>query len=59
MEQLTAAEAAERAGVPVEHRNYRGATHEFFGMAAVVQAARDAQAFVAQSQRQALGQGER
>ncbi|AIP36276.1 alpha/beta hydrolase fold family protein [Paraburkholderia xenovorans LB400] len=43
------------AGVPVEHRNYRGATHEFFGMAAVVQAARDAQAFVSLAQRQAFG----
>ena len=53
------AEKLRGAGVPVEHRNYRGATHEFFGMAAVVQAARDAQAFVAQSQRQALGGVER
>lgn len=43
------------AGVPVEHRNYRGVTHEFFGMAAVVQAARDAQAFVSLAQRQAFG----
>jgi acetyl esterase/lipase len=43
------------AGVAVEHRNYRGATHEFFGMAAVVQAARDAQAFVSLMQRQAFG----
>jgi acetyl esterase/lipase len=43
------------AGVPVEHRNDRGATHEFFGMAAVVQAARDAQAFVSLAQRQAFG----
>jgi acetyl esterase/lipase len=43
------------AGVPVEHRNYRGATHEFFGMAAVVQAAREAQAFVSLAQRQAFG----
>lgn len=42
-------------GVAVEHRNYRGATHEFFGMAAVVEAARDAQAFVSLAQRQAFG----
>jgi acetyl esterase len=42
-------------GVAVEHRNYRGATHEFFGLAAVVQAAREAQAFVALAQRQAFG----
>ena len=33
------------AGVPVEHRLYRGATHEFFGMAAVVGKAREAQEF--------------
>ncbi|WGS53189.1 alpha/beta hydrolase [Paraburkholderia sp. D15] len=43
------------AGVRVEHRNYRGATHEFFGMAAVVEAARDAQTFVSLAQRQAFG----
>ena len=33
------------AGVAVEHRIYQGATHEFFGMAAVVGKARDAQDF--------------
>jgi acetyl esterase/lipase len=49
------AQKLREAGVAVEHRNYRGATHEFFGMAAVVQAARDAQAFVALAQRQAFG----
>jgi acetyl esterase len=43
------------AGVAVEHREYHGATHEFFGMAPVVQAARDAQAFVSLAQRQAFG----
>ena len=42
-ELLTAALTA--AGVPVEHRLYRGATHEFFGMAAVVAKAREAQEF--------------
>jgi len=49
------AEKLHHAGVAVEHRNYRGATHEFFGMAAVVQAARDAQTFVSLAQRQAFG----
>ena len=34
-----------KASVPVEHRLYRGATHEFFGMAAVVEKAREAQDF--------------
>lgn len=49
------AEKLKSAGVAVEHRNYRGATHEFFGMAAVVEAARDAQTFVSLAQRQAFG----
>jgi acetyl esterase len=49
------AEKLRHAGVAVEHRNYQGATHEFFGMAAVVQAARDAQTFVSLAQRQAFG----
>ena len=31
-----------KVGVAVEHRNYDGATHEFFGMADAVAAARDA-----------------
>ena len=43
------------AGVSVKHKHYQGATHEFFGMAAVVEAARNAQAFVSLTQRQALG----
>lgn len=46
------------AGVAVEHRNYHGATHDFFGLREVVQAARDAQAFVADAQRAAFGFGE-
>lgn len=33
------------AGVSVEHRLYQGATHEFFGMTAVVGKARDAQEY--------------
>jgi acetyl esterase/lipase len=34
-----------KAGVKVEHKVYAGTTHEFFGMAAVVPEAKDAQAF--------------
>jgi acetyl esterase len=49
------AEKLRAAGVAVAHRNYHGATHEFFGMAPVVEAARDAQAFVSLAQRQAFG----
>jgi acetyl esterase len=32
-------------GVPVEHRNFEGVTHEFFGMGAVVDKAREAMDF--------------
>lgn len=35
------------AGVKVNSRNYEGVTHEFFGMAAVVPEAKDAQAYAA------------
>lgn len=42
------------AGVIVEHRHFQGATHEFFGMAAVVNAAREAQAFVVSDMRPSL-----
>ncbi|WP_035484606.1 alpha/beta hydrolase [Geminicoccus roseus] len=39
------AERLEAAGVPVAYRVYDGVTHEFFGMGAVVDDARDAQEF--------------
>lgn len=42
------AKALIAAGVPVEHRLYRGAAHEFFGMAGVVSKAREAQGFSVQ-----------
>jgi len=48
-------ERLREAGVPVEHQNYEGATHEFFGMATVVQAAKHAQAMVAAKLKAALG----
>lgn len=38
-------EALRRAGVEVERRIYAGVTHEFFGMAAVVAEAKNAQEF--------------
>ncbi len=41
------AEKLKSAGVSVEARDYQGATHEFFGMAAVVNDAADAQAYAA------------
>lgn len=39
------AERLERDGVPVAYKHYEGVTHEFFGMAAVVPQAKDAQDF--------------
>lgn len=36
------------AGVPVSYRNYNGVSHEFFGMAAVVDKAKEANAFAAE-----------
>ncbi|MGI4847766.1 MAG: alpha/beta hydrolase [Janthinobacterium lividum] len=38
-------DALKKAGVPVERRDYEGVTHEFFGTAAVVDKARQAQAY--------------
>lgn len=40
--------ALKKAGVKVEHKVYDGVTHEFFGMAAVVDKARQAQIFAGQ-----------
>ena len=40
--------ALKKAGVPVERKFYEGVTHEFFGMAAVVGKAKDAQAYAGQ-----------
>jgi acetyl esterase/lipase len=49
--------ALQRAGVPVQRRVYEGVTHEFFGMAAVVQDARAAQGFAGQRLREAFEAG--
>ncbi len=43
-----------RAGVPVQWRLYRGVTHEFFGMGAVVDKAKQANAFAANELRKAF-----
>ncbi|MDP9096305.1 MAG: alpha/beta hydrolase [Pseudomonadota bacterium] len=48
------AAALKKAGVPVERKVYNGATHEFFGMAAVVAKAKDAQAYAGQRLSQAF-----
>jgi len=41
-------DALKKAGVSVERKDYAGVTHEFFGAAAVLQKARDAQAYAGQ-----------
>jgi len=47
-------DALEDAGVEVERRDYDGVSHEFFGGAAVLQKARDAQSFAGIRLRQAF-----
>ncbi|WP_116108626.1 alpha/beta hydrolase [Lewinella sp. IMCC34191] len=43
-----------KAGIDVERRLYEGVTHEFFGMAAILEQAKDAQAFAAERLKAAL-----
>ena len=49
-------EALTAAGVPVERAVYDGVVHEFFGMAAVVEKAREAQAYAGERLREAFGE---
>ena len=48
------AAALKKAGVKVEHKSYAGTAHEFFGMAAVVPSAKDAQALAGKRLRDAF-----
>ncbi|MBC7757338.1 MAG: alpha/beta hydrolase fold domain-containing protein, partial [Phormidesmis sp. FL-bin-119] len=48
------ADKLKAAGVTVATKNYEGVTHEFFGMAAVVPEAKDAQRFAAEQLKKAL-----
>ncbi|MEO6747210.1 MAG: alpha/beta hydrolase fold domain-containing protein [Caldimonas sp.] len=48
------AAALKKAGVKTEHKVYDGVTHEFFGMAAVVAKAKQAQAFAGQQLKKAF-----
>ena len=48
------AEALQKAGVPVKLQQYDGVTHEFFGMAAVVDKAKQAQQLVGEQLRKAF-----
>jgi acetyl esterase len=47
--------ALKKAGVQVERKEYVGVTHEFFGMAAVVQKAKEAQDYAGQRLKGAFG----
>jgi acetyl esterase len=47
-------DALKKANVPVERKEMEGVTHEFFGMAAVVQKAKEAQAYAGQRLQQAF-----
>ena len=49
------ASALKKAGVPVQRKEYEGVTHEFFGTAAVVAKARDAQAYAGERLKAAFG----
>lgn len=48
-------DALRKANVPVERRDFEGVTHEFFGAAAVLQKAREAQAYAGQRLQAAFG----
>lgn len=48
------AQKMKAAGVPVKYENYRGVTHEFFGMSAVLPEAKKAQAMAAGNLKRAL-----
>ncbi|MGI4761212.1 MAG: alpha/beta hydrolase [Janthinobacterium lividum] len=48
------ADNLQKAGVPVKYQNYDGVTHEFFGMAAVVPEAKQAQAMASSELKSAL-----
>lgn len=48
------ADLMKKQGVKVNFKNYNGVTHEFFGMAAVVKEAADAQKFAARELRQSF-----
>lgn len=49
------AERLKAAGVPVEYKRYDGVTHEFFGMGAVVDKAKDAEQEASRALRAAFG----
>ena len=48
------ADLLEKAGIAVRYQNFEGVTHEFFGMAAVIDKAKEAQQFVAKGLNEAF-----
>lgn len=48
------ADLLQQAGVVVRYKNYEGVTHEFFGMATVVDKSKEAQQFAAEGLKEAL-----
>ncbi len=48
------ADLLQKAGIPVRYKNYEGVIHEFFGMAAVIDKAKEAQQFVAEGLKPAI-----
>ena len=52
------ADKLRKAGVPVRYKNYAGVTHEFFGMVAVIDKAKDAVAFAAESLKEGFTKGQ-
>jgi hypothetical protein len=48
-------DALRKTNIPVERRDHDGATHGFFGAAAVVDKTKQAQAYAGQRSKQALG----
>ncbi len=53
------AEKLKAAGVQVNHKNYEGVTHEFFGMGAVLDEAKDAVEFAARDLKKSFSAAER
>lgn len=52
---LMLADKLKAAGVTVDSKNYDGVTHEFFGMAAIVPEAKQAQAYAAEQLKKYFG----
>lgn len=52
------AEVIKKAGVPVNYRHYDGVAHEFFGMSAAVDKAKEAQQLAADDLKRSFGKSQ-